>query len=98
MALRWRRAQPRELGRLHDHIRRVRRVTFTQANSAEQSSTSGTYAVDGDVVTFAYDQGANFGETFTARWSIFRDALTFERIQDKELPTPYVVKTWARVR
>jgi hypothetical protein len=73
------------------------RVTFTQANDFEQTSTSGTYSVDGDIVTFVYDQGVNIGETFTARWSTFRDTLTFERVPDDDLPTPYVLKTWTRI-
>ena len=72
------------------------KVTFTQANTITSSSTSGTYSATQDHVVLAYDEGANIGETFGARWSLFRDTLTFERT-DEELPTPYVVKAWTRV-
>ena len=49
-----------------------------------------------DHVVLAFYEGPNKGETFGARWSLFRDTLTFERT-DEELPTPYVVKAWTRV-
>ncbi len=73
------------------------RVTFTQTNASASSSTSGTYSVTDDHIVMAYDEGANFGETFSGRWSLFRDTLTFERAGGEELPTPYLVKAWTRV-
>jgi TRAP-type C4-dicarboxylate transport system substrate-binding protein len=72
------------------------KVTFTQANAIISSPTSGTYSATEDHITLAYTEGANIDETFGARWSLFRDTLTFERT-DEELPTPYVVKAWTRV-
>ena len=73
-----------------------RRVTFTQRNDAASYSTSGTDTVDGKAVTLRFTEGANADETFSAHWSLYRDVLTFERLG--ELPTPYLVKPWHRVR
>ena len=72
------------------------RVTFNQSNPSTASSTSGRYTLAGDRVTLAFQEGANLGETFTGKWSLFRDTLTFERIAGGELPTPYVIKAWER--
>nr|MBA2719836.1 TRAP transporter substrate-binding protein DctP [Chloroflexota bacterium] len=71
-------------------------VAFTQANRLASTATSGTYAINGDVVVITYTEGVNLGETFTARWSRFGDGLTFERVPDDDLPTPYLVKSWTR--
>jgi len=73
-------------------------VTNTQVNPVVSSSTSGTYAIDGDKVVLAFHEGANHGETFGGRWSVFRDTLTVERTTSAILPTPYLVGTWTRVR
>jgi len=73
------------------------RVELTQANAIDQSWTSRTYTVTGDRVVLAYDKGINLGETFSARWSLFRDTLTFEGVPGDELPTPYLVKSWTKV-
>jgi TRAP-type C4-dicarboxylate transport system substrate-binding protein len=70
------------------------RVTFTQRNDVENSSTSGTYALDGKAITLKFTGGVNAGETFSGVWSLYRDVLTFER---GALPTPYVLKPWRRV-
>jgi TRAP-type transport system periplasmic protein len=72
------------------------RVSFTQRNDVASSSTSGIYTVDGKAVTLRFTEGANADETFSAHWSLYRDVLTFERLG--ELPTPYLVKPWHRVR
>jgi TRAP-type C4-dicarboxylate transport system substrate-binding protein len=69
------------------------RVTFTQRNDVENSSTSGTYTLDGKAITFKFTEGVNAEETFSGRWSLYRDVLTFER---GWLPTPYVLKPWRR--
>ena len=74
------------------------RVTLTDRNSLVFETTSGSYAVDGDDVTLAFDEGENRGETFGARWSVFRDTLTFERTDTDVLPTTYLVRAWTRVR
>ena len=71
-------------------------VTFTQANAIITSSTTGSYSATDDHVVLTFNEGANKGETFGARWSLFRDTLTFERT-DEVLPTPYVVESWTRV-
>ena len=40
---------------------------------------------------------ADAGETFAARWSLYRDVLTFQRDPSLgHLPTPYLVKPWRR--
>jgi TRAP-type C4-dicarboxylate transport system substrate-binding protein len=73
------------------------RVVFTQRNDRTATTTSGTYSVTGDTVELAFSEGANVGETFHFRWSLYRDSLTFQRDGDKEGPTPYLVKAWTRV-
>jgi TRAP-type C4-dicarboxylate transport system substrate-binding protein len=75
------------------------RVSYTQSNQLGNSSSSGTFGIKGDALTMAFDQGANAGETFGYRWSIFKNTLTFKR--DETLgggPTPFLVKPWTRVR
>jgi TRAP-type C4-dicarboxylate transport system substrate-binding protein len=71
------------------------RVTATQRNDVMSGSTSGTYTINGKAITLRFTEGANAGETFAARWSLYRDVLTFKRLG--ELPTPYLVKPWRRV-
>jgi TRAP-type C4-dicarboxylate transport system substrate-binding protein len=70
------------------------RVRFTQHNAIESYTTAGTFSVDGDVVTYRYETGGNALETFTMRWSLFQDTLSFQR--DGITPTPYLVKPWTR--
>jgi TRAP-type C4-dicarboxylate transport system substrate-binding protein len=72
------------------------RVTLDQRNDVGSYSTSGSYTVDGEVITLHFTEGVNAGETFTAHWSLYRDVLTFKRLG--ELPTPYLVKSWRRIR
>jgi TRAP-type C4-dicarboxylate transport system substrate-binding protein len=69
------------------------RVTFTQRNDLDSYSTSGTYTLDGKLITLQFTDGGNAGETFTGLWSLYRDVLTFKR---GALPTPYVLKPWRR--
>jgi TRAP-type transport system periplasmic protein len=74
------------------------RVTAAQRNALGGGSTSGTYTLDGKAITLTFTQGANAGETFAGRWSLYRDVLTFERDATLGgLPTPYVLKPWRRV-
>ena len=73
------------------------RVTFTQVNAIESSSTSGMYSVSDDHIVMTFDEGDNLGETFSGRWSLFRDTLTFERVEMEVLPTPFIVRAWTRV-
>ena len=72
------------------------RVTLDQRDGVASSSTSGSYAVDGEAITFHFTEGVNAGETFAAHWSLYRDILTFMR--RGELPTGYLVKPWRRIR
>jgi TRAP-type C4-dicarboxylate transport system substrate-binding protein len=71
------------------------RVTLTQRNDVTSGSTSGTYTINGKAITLRFTEGANAGETFAARWSLYRDVLTFKRLGG--LPTTYLVKPWRRV-
>jgi TRAP-type C4-dicarboxylate transport system substrate-binding protein len=70
------------------------RVTFTQRNDLDHYSTSGTYTLDGKLITLKFTEGGNAGETFSGIWSLYRDVLTFKR---GALTTPYVLKPWRRV-
>jgi TRAP-type C4-dicarboxylate transport system substrate-binding protein len=70
------------------------RVIFTQRNDVDSYSTSGTYTLDGKAITLKFTEGVNAGETFAAKWTLYRDVLTFERLG--EVPTPYVLKPWRR--
>jgi len=74
------------------------RVTFEQENDVTSTSTSGTYEVDGDTLVLDFTEGVNAGETFTVRWSRFRDKLKFTRDEALgTIPTPYVIEPWDRV-
>jgi hypothetical protein len=74
------------------------RVTLEGRNDHGSGSTSGTYTINGKAITLRFTEGANAGETFAARWSLYRDVLTFERDPSLgELPTPWLVKPWRRV-
>jgi TRAP-type C4-dicarboxylate transport system substrate-binding protein len=70
------------------------RVTFTQRNNLDSSSTSGTYTLDGKAITLNFTGGVDAGNIFWGRWSLYRDVLTFKR---GSLPTSYVLKPWRRV-
>jgi hypothetical protein len=71
------------------------RFTLRQRNTLANSSNSGTYSIQGDAITFKEP-----GWTFAFRWSLYRDVLTFKRdpALGGEVPTPYLVKPWRRVR
>jgi TRAP-type C4-dicarboxylate transport system substrate-binding protein len=69
------------------------RVIFTQRNDLDSYSTSGTYTLDGKLITLTFTEGGNAGETFSAQWNLYRDVLTFKR---GWVPTPYVLKPWRR--
>jgi TRAP-type C4-dicarboxylate transport system substrate-binding protein len=73
------------------------RVTFTQRNDVDSYSTSGTYTLNGKAITLSFTEGGNAGETFAARWSLYRDVLTFERDASLgTIPTPYLLTPWRR--
>jgi TRAP-type C4-dicarboxylate transport system substrate-binding protein len=72
-------------------------VEYVQKNAIDHYTTTGTFEVKDDVVTFRFNTGGNAGETFTMRWSLYKGTLTFER--DAALgiaPTPYLVKPWTK--
>jgi hypothetical protein len=70
-------------------------VIFTQRNDVDSYSTSGTYTLDGKAITLKFTEGVNAGETFAAKWNLYRDVLNFKRFGE-EVPTPYVLKPWRR--
>jgi hypothetical protein len=72
------------------------RVTFTQRNDLDNSSTSGTYTLDGKAITLHFTEGVNAGDTFTGPWNLYRDVLTFGRDASGGFPTAYVLKPWRR--
>jgi hypothetical protein len=59
----------------------------------DENAGGGTYVVQGDKITLSQSNG----ETFVFRWSIFRDALSFDRVSGAASPTGFVVKPWRRV-
>jgi TRAP-type transport system periplasmic protein len=56
-------------GRLHSSI----------LGQAVQGRDSGTYQLEGDLVVFHITGGHDLGETWSYRWSVYRDQLTFSR-------------------
>ena len=73
------------------------RVAYTQRNSVTSSSSSGTFTINGDAITMAFDTGANVGETFGYRWHLTANELTFTRDETLGVgPTPLLVKPWSR--
>ena len=64
------------------------RVTYTQRNDLDQLLHIGHLHPRREGDHPSLHRGRNAGETFAARWSLYRDVLTFERTQ-AELPTPY---------
>jgi TRAP-type C4-dicarboxylate transport system substrate-binding protein len=64
-------------------------------NPTTDSSTTGTYSVDGDLLLIVIDQGGG-PETFGFRWSLQGDTLTFTRDPGHVGPTPFLVKAWTR--
>lgn len=73
------------------------RVSYTQRNPAADSGASGTFTVKDDVLTMAYDQGSNVGETFVFRWSVYKNTLTLRRDEGLGIgPTPFLVKAWTK--
>jgi hypothetical protein len=74
------------------------RVSYTQQNNVTNSSSTGSFTVDGDALTLAFDQGANAGETFAYRWQRTATQLLFTRDESLGLgPTPFLVKPWLRL-
>lgn len=71
--------------------------TFAQRNRVAFSDTSGTFTVDGDVLTLRGETGENVGEVFTMRWSLFEGTLTLGRDTGLGIaPTPLVIKPWTK--
>jgi TRAP-type C4-dicarboxylate transport system substrate-binding protein len=74
------------------------RVGYTQTNAIESSSASGRYSVEGDHIVMAFDAGDSRGDTFSGRWSLFRDTLVFKRVPGELLPTWFLLRAWTRVQ
>jgi C4-dicarboxylate-binding protein DctP len=73
------------------------KVHFDQRNSLGLSTTDGTFAVDGNVLRMTFVQGANAGETFVLRWSVYKNTLTLKRDESLGVgPTPFLVKAWTK--
>ena len=67
--------------------------TYTQENERASYSSSGTFVVDGDVVTLDLDNT----EEFAMRWRIDGDTLTFERDEALGIsPTSFLLQPWTR--
>jgi hypothetical protein len=72
-------------------------VEYVQNNEEQDSESQGTFAVEGDAVTLAFDRGTNKGKTFGYRWRLDGTSLTFERDDQVGLgPTPFLVKPWTK--
>lgn len=62
-----------------------------QNNARESSTNSGSFTVDGDVLTIQDDNG----ERFEMRWSIQGDQLILTRDEALGIaPTPFVIEPW----
>jgi hypothetical protein len=69
------------------------RFTETQHNAAAVWAGTGTYDIDGDVITINRDNG----EQFVMRWHIGGDALVLERDDTiGAAPTPWIINPWTR--
>jgi TRAP-type C4-dicarboxylate transport system substrate-binding protein len=69
------------------------RGDFSAVASDPTGSTSGTYLVKGNKLTYTSTGGCCIGDSFTATWSVYRDTLTFTG----DIPTGMRVKPWRRV-
>jgi TRAP-type C4-dicarboxylate transport system substrate-binding protein len=69
------------------------RGDFSAVASEPTGSTSGTYLVKGNKLTYTSTGGCCIGDSFTATWSVYRDTLTFTG----DIPTGMRVKPWRRV-
>ena len=70
------------------------RYTLTHESAEAPYTVTGTFSIDGDVVTLNLDAST---ERFVMRWRIDSDALTFERDETLGVgPTPAVIKPWTR--
>lgn len=74
-----------------------------QAESRGVSATSsGTYAIDGDVVRFRFrapaPPGTMVGADYEMRWSRYRDSLTFARVPGREPLLALTIEPFTRVR
>jgi hypothetical protein len=69
------------------------RFVETQHNAEAVSAGTGTYSIEGDVLTLDRDNG----EQFVMRWQVDGDTLVLERDDSLGIaPTPFVIKPWTR--
>ncbi|HTI30307.1 MAG TPA: hypothetical protein VL687_08125 [Methylomirabilota bacterium] len=77
---------------------RMDRFSYTQQNNIANSSSQGSFTIDGDAITLAVDKGVHVGETFAFRWQRNATELTFSRDDTLGIgPTPFLVKPWLRL-
>ena len=70
------------------------RFELTHEAPGTPSTFTGTFSVDGDVITLDLDANT---ERFVMRWRLDGDTLTFERDDSLGVgPTPAVIKPWTR--
>jgi TRAP-type C4-dicarboxylate transport system substrate-binding protein len=79
------------------------RVSFERTNTLGSLLASGTYSVTGERIAIDWDSGDSpafngVKRTHLGRWSVFRDTLSFERLEGGELPAFYLVRAWSRAR
>ena len=70
------------------------RFELTHEAPGTPSTFTGTFSVDGDVITLDLDANT---ERFVMRWRLDGDTVTFERDDSLGVgPTPAVIKPWTR--
>lgn len=84
---------PRDYGHLTLNVQQGKfRMTF-----GDGSVATGTYAVDGNLITFFRTDSDGPGEVWTFAWSVAGDGLSFVKAGNGQHPTPLIVKPWSRV-
>lgn len=79
------------------------RVFFERTNTLGSSLAGGTFSVTRERIAIDWDNGDSpafngVKKTHVARWSVFRDTLSFERLEGGELPALYLLRAWSRAR
>jgi TRAP-type C4-dicarboxylate transport system substrate-binding protein len=75
---------------------------FTGTNAASGRRSTGTYRVDGNLITLTFDDpappGTVAGKAYELRWSRYRDTLAFERVPGREPLLAMLIEPFERVR
>jgi TRAP-type C4-dicarboxylate transport system substrate-binding protein len=71
---------------------------FSTKTSADAPQATGTYTVNGNVLTIVWEQGPGIepGWTTVVGWSVYRDALTFSVVPDGEPMLALTIKPFVR--